>query len=230
MEETIKEYNLHKENIKSRLNDFKKLSEKEKFHELLFCLLTPQSNAKKCWEAVKEISLLNKFSLENIINILKTKTRFHNNKARYIIEAKDKWNKISLLLKNKDIYIPINRITKKRECIDRDSLKKCNTIIGNLCIFELRNELAEEIKGFGLKEASHFLRNIGLSNNKIAILDRHILRNLVNYNIIPETKIKNKKDYFEKEKLFLKFSQEINIPLDEIDLLFWQRETGEIFK
>ena len=69
-----------------------------------------------------------------------------------------------------------------------------------------------------------------LSNNKIAILDRHILRNLVNYNIIPETKIKNKKDYFEKEKLFLKFSQEINIPLDEIDLLFWQRETGEIFK
>ena len=32
--------------------------------------------------------------------------------------------------------------------------------------------------GLGYKEASHFLRNIGLSED-IPILDRHILKNLV---------------------------------------------------
>ncbi len=34
-----------------------------------------------------------------------------------------------------NIDIPVNCNTKKRECLDRDSLTKRNTIIGNLCIF-----------------------------------------------------------------------------------------------
>src|SRR3989344_2033076 len=100
MEETIKEYNLHKENIKSRLNDFKKLSEKEKFHELLFCLLTPQSNAKKCWEAVEQLKKINNFDKNLVANILRTRTRFHNNKSRYILEAQERWNFILPQLEN----------------------------------------------------------------------------------------------------------------------------------
>lgn len=35
------------------------------------------------------------------------------------------------------------------------------------------------------KEASHFLRNVGFGEN-IAILDRHILRNLVKLEVIDE--------------------------------------------
>ena len=54
----------------------------------------------------------------------------------------------------------------------------------------LRNFIAENVKGYGLKEASHFLRNIGKSDNQIAILDRHILRNLKALDIIEEEKIK----------------------------------------
>ena len=56
---------------------------------------------------------------------------------------------------------------------------------------ELRNWLAKNVKGYGLKEAGHFLRNIGISDNKITILDRHILRNLKKLNIIAEEKIKS---------------------------------------
>jgi len=37
-------------------------------------------------------------------------------------------------VKNKTIDIPVNCITKKLKCMDRDSLTKGNTIIGNLCI------------------------------------------------------------------------------------------------
>ena len=44
--------------------------------------------------------------------------------------------------------------------------------------FEIREWLVENVRGMGYKESSHFLRNIGLGEN-IAILDRHILKNLV---------------------------------------------------
>ena len=165
----------------------------------MFCLLTPQSNAQKCWQAVEEISKLPSLNQKNVSQILSKKTRFHNTKTKRIIEAFDNWQNIRQFL-------------------------------GNNNVRELRNWLAENVKGIGLKEASHFLRNIGKSNNQVAILDRHILKNLKEIKIIKDEKIKNKKDYFEKEKKFIEFSEKIGIPLDELDLLFWSKENGEIFK
>lgn len=199
MEELLYLYKKKSQEIKFRLNEFKKLSEKQKFQEFLFCLLTPQSNAQRCWQAVEEISRLDNFNEENIYNVLKTKTRFHKTKTKRILNAHSSWNNIEKNLNNSD--------TK-----------------------ELRNFLAENVNGYGLKEASHFLRNIGLSNNQIAILDRHILRNLKALNIIKEEKIKNKKSYLEIENAFLRFADEIKIPADELDLLWWSNENGEIFK
>lgn len=199
MEEIRKLYEKQKDEIKSRLEDFKKISEKEYFKEFMFCLLTPQSNAQKCWEAIKLISLLPSLEKESLISILKTKTRFHNNKARYIISGKEIWPKIL-------------------ESLDNDDRK------------ELRNFISENVKGYGLKEASHFLRNIGKSNNEIAILDRHILRNLKSLKIIDEDKIKNNKHYLEVEQSFLNFSKQINIPIDHLDLVFWFKEHDEFFK
>jgi N-glycosylase/DNA lyase len=193
------EYNKKKENIKSKLSEFKNLKESEYFKELLFCTLTPQSNAKRCWQAVQEIIKLNNPSKDEISNILKSRVRFHNNKAKYIIENKINWDIIKDKLNNPD------RV-------------------------KLRNFLADSIKGFGLKEASHFLRNIGKSDNQLAILDRHILRNLKELNIIDTDKIKNNKHYMELEQKFLNFSKQTGIPADELDLLFWSNETGEIFK
>ena len=192
-------YRNKKENIKKRLNNFKDLNEKEQFKEMLFCLLTPQSNAKKCWIAVKEISALKEWNKKEIINILRTKTRFHNNKTTYILQAKKTW-----------------RFIKKK--LDMENKK------------ELRNFIAKSVKGYGLKEASHFLRNIGRSNNEIAILDRHILRNLKESGMIETEKIMGRKDYLEIEQKFLDFSTNIGIPIDELDLLFWSKENGEIFK
>ncbi len=94
---------------------------------------------------------------------------------------------------------------------------------------ELRDWLVLNVKGIGYKEASHFLRNIGFRD--LAILDRHILKNLKNHQAIHEIpKIITRKKYLEIEDKFHSFSKKIKIPLDEIDLLFWSRETGRIFK
>jgi N-glycosylase/DNA lyase len=95
---------------------------------------------------------------------------------------------------------------------------------------EAREWLVDNIKGLGYKEASHFLRNIGLGRN-IAILDRHILKNLMKYNVINEIpKTLTPKRYLEIEDKMKQFSKKNNIPLDELDLLFWAEETGEVFK
>lgn len=93
-----------------------------------------------------------------------------------------------------------------------------------------REWLVENVKGLGMKEASHFLRNIGLGEN-FAILDRHILKNLKKEGVIKEIpKTLSKKKYLEIEKQMRSFAKKIKIPMDELDLLFWSMETGKVFK
>ena len=80
------------------------------------------------------------------------------------------------------------------------------------------------------KEAGHFLRNVGFGS-EVAILDRHILRNLVRLEIIEEIpKTISPKVYLEIEKKLKIFCEEVKIPMDEMDLLLWYLEAGEIFK
>jgi len=94
---------------------------------------------------------------------------------------------------------------------------------------ELRLWLVNNVKGLGWKESSHFLRNIGYRN--LAILDRHILRNLKRLGVITKLlKTLNAKKYLQIEKKFKKFSKRIGISMDELDLLFWSMETGKIMK
>jgi N-glycosylase/DNA lyase len=85
------------------------------------------------------------------------------------------------------------------------------------------------IPGLGLKESSHFLRNIGVKG--LVILDRHILKHLKALYILRSIpKSLTPKRYYSIEKKWLKYSKEVGIPMDELDLLFWSMETGEIRK
>ena len=87
-----------------------------------------------------------------------------------------------------------------------------------------------EVDGLGWKEASHFLRNIG-RGERLAILDRHILRNLLRHGVIrrmPRTLTANR--YLTIESKMERFSDDVEIPMAALDLLFWSRETGEVFK
>ena len=194
------EYSKRRLEIIERLNDFKKLNKKDLFYELCFCLLTPQSKAKNADYCIKEMKK-NKFfeTGADPTLILKQKIRFHNNKGKYLLEMRVKYSE----LKNGLSKIKDNK--------------------------EKRDFLVKNVKGIGLKEASHFLRNTGHEN--LAILDRHILKNLVKMKAIEELpKSLTKKKYFEIEEKFLEFSDKVGIPMDHLDLLFCSLETGEIFK
>ena len=134
------------------------------------------------------------------------------NPEKYIEGVRFHINKSKYLLELKDKYDFI--------------LNNLNNIKDSM---ELREFLVKNVKGYSYKESGHFLRNIGHKN--LAILDRHILKNLLKNNVIDEIPSSlTPKKYFEIENKFLEFSSKINIPMDHLDLLFWSKETGEIFK
>src|SRR3989344_1392908 len=93
-------------------------------------------------------------------------------------------------------------------------------------IEEMREWLVQNVKGVGWKEASHFLRNIGRTR-ELAILDRHILRNMVRFGFadgMPKSLTKNK--YLELEQSFINMASSLEMKPAELDLLLWAKETG----
>ncbi|MFP4001765.1 MAG: N-glycosylase/DNA lyase [Thermoplasmata archaeon] len=202
-------YEKIKPKIESRMEDFNEIWEEDDeriFDEMVFCLFTPQSKAKACWETVqklKEDNLLLGGCEENISENIK-KVRFRNNKASYLVGAREKFVDDDISLKEK-----ISGFKDQKEA---------------------REWVVDNVKGLGYKEASHFLRNIGKGEN-LAILDRHILKNLVELGVIDEEpKTLTKKRYLEIEEKMEEFSAEIGIPIHHLDLVLWYEETGHIFK
>lgn len=189
--------------IRGRLDEFSAIQPSEYFYELVYCLLTPQSSAVNAGKAVR---LLQK----------------HNFEQREI-------NPESLLHQG-DYYIRFHR-TKAIHLLDMK--RKYRLISEKLASKspggELREWLVLNVKGLGWKEASHFLRNIGYRD--LAILDRHILKNLLRLGVVRRLpKTLTSRRYKLLEKKFHTFALQIGIPMDELDLLFWSMETGEILK
>lgn len=196
-------YNSRKSKIKQRLKEFKGVtSDKDVFSELCFCICTPQSKAELCNKAVKNLMKDDFVFKASESNLRKflIGVRFNKNKAKYIVEAR------SLKEGLKERLLQIKESKERREF------------------------LVKNVKGLGYKEASHFLRNIGLGED-LAILDRHVLKNLLRYGVIREIpRTRTKKNYLRIEERMKKFAKQIRVPLAELDLLFWSMETGRIFK
>ncbi len=96
--------------------------------------------------------------------------------------------------------------------------------------FQTREWLVGNVKGMGYKEASHFLRNIGLGRD-LAILDRHILKNLVRFGVIPDIpRSLGRGRYLKIEVAMSDFARLINIPMSHLDMLLWYMGAGEVFK
>ncbi len=197
-----------KAQIENRLEEFRRIwaegSDEDLFRELVFCLLTPQSRAKTCWAAVERLdrkSMIGNGCAEDIQKEL-VGVRFNERKAEYICLA--------------------------RKMFSSQSLRA--TLAGFSSAFAAREWLVQNVKGLGYKEASHFLRNIGLGE-ELAILDRHILKNLMLLGVIEEKPTSlSKKTYLDIEKRMTAFSKRVGIPMGHLDLLLWYKEAGEVFK
>lgn len=210
--EIEKIYKEKQKDIEKRLREFKEIWEKggnEDIHaELSFCILTPQSKAVNAWKAIttlRENGLLFNGSAEDIVEYLNI-VRFKNNKAKYLVALREQMQNEKGEIITKDFFNSIADVKEKREWI------------------------VKNIKGMAYKEAGHFLRNVGFGK-EIAILDRHILKNLVKLEVIEDVpKSLTPKLYLEIEEKMKAYCKFISIPMDSLDLLLWYKEAGEIFK
>ncbi|PIT84836.1 DNA lyase [Candidatus Micrarchaeota archaeon CG10_big_fil_rev_8_21_14_0_10_45_29] len=206
----LKQYNKKKNEIVLRLCDFEKLrgaDSKIIAGELCFCICAANSSAAAAWKAQQKLQaeglLFSKNGKKIAKVLLEAGVRFHNNKAKFIIEAREK------LVGKGELSAYLKKYANARE---------------------VRNALAADVKGLGMKEAGHFLRNIGYGED-VAILDRHIMKNLLKYGAIEEIPASlGKKRYMEIEEKMLEFSSVAKVPIAHLDLLFWSEGAGRIFK
>lgn len=206
--ELLEFYNKTKHLILNRLEDFTHIPSENYFYEFCYCICTPQSKARNALiiqNVLQEADFYKTpFDTTELLRQKENYVRFHNVKSARLLESRSYFKNILDLILN----------FKQKHSEDS---------------FILRDEIVNQVNGFGMKESSHFLRNIGFRN--LAILDRHILHHLEQLEVIPlGTKITNNKKYREIENLFKEYSEEIQIPMDELDLLFWSFQTGEILK
>ena len=199
--DTLKKSDLRKL-VDSRIKEFKEIekeSNDEIFQEMCFCILTANFNAEKCIKIQKEIG--NGFL-----------TLSENKLAKKLRELG-------------------HRFPNARAGYISNSLrykKSVGEMINSSNNSELRAWLVNNIKGFGYKEASHFLRNIGFDD--YAIIDFHIIDVLVNNNLIERPKTLTKRKYLELENILRDIARETNLTLAELDLYLWYIETGKILK
>jgi N-glycosylase/DNA lyase len=204
LEELFEGFKKKRSAIRRRLQEYREVPQEKYFYELIYCLMTPQSSAVNAAKAQRNFELQNfqfaDIDPEPLLHQKEYYIRFHRSKAKWIAEMKLNFPAIFTVT------------------------------VGGMSAVEKREWFVRNVKGLSYKEATHFLRNIG-RNDGLTILDRHILKNLLYYRVIssiPTTL--TKKNYMTIEKKFLQLAAEITISADELDLLFWSDEAGEILK
>ncbi|MFW6231301.1 MAG: N-glycosylase/DNA lyase [Nanoarchaeota archaeon] len=192
--------------VDKRLEEFSGFSDQPGpawFSELCFCLLTANAKSRTALAIQQELGhdgFLNHEPEEITQIIKKNKHRFHNIKTSYIIAAREH----SLI---KDTIRPLAE--KSQE--------------------EAREWLVKNITGYGYKEASHFLRNVGFFD--LAILDRHILNLMVEYGFLREKpQSLNRTRYRVIEDVFRKMAEKMNMSCAELDFYMWYIKAGGILK
>ncbi|MBS3086640.1 N-glycosylase/DNA lyase [Candidatus Pacearchaeota archaeon] len=189
--------------IDSRIKEFDELgkkSDQEIFKELCFCFLTANFSASGGIKIQNDVNdgFLYLSEEELAEKLSSLSHRFPNARAKFIVEARKHKDTIKQTLKNFS---------------DEKTM---------------RNWLAENIKGLGMKESSHFLRNIGYNN--VAIIDFHIIDFLSNHGLIEKPKNLNRRKYLEIENILEELAEQTGTSLGELDLYLWYHETGKVLK
>jgi N-glycosylase/DNA lyase len=197
--------------IRERLGEFRDIwkngSDEKLWEEMVFCFFTGGCSARMGLNAIEAVRpLLIDGSQEELADALSGVHRYPNARSKYVVASRN------FLREHCDLRL-------RERLTDFD------------CDIERRDWLVREkgIKGLGYKEASHYLRNIGLSG--YAILDKHILRCLAELKIIDDPKPPNTRSRYLTIEGKLRFLAEAaHIDFDELDLVLWSMKTGIILK
>ncbi len=165
------------------------------FGELCFCILTPQSRAKNCREVIDKLKKDEKLFTVNLKEL-----------RNYLKGVRFPNVKAQRIIEARE------KFPELKEILNSDPKK-------------LRDWLIKNIKGLGLKESSHFMRNIGFKG--LPIIDAHIQNFLRKIGYWNKTGNLTKKKYVELENKFLELAKELKIPPEELDIAIWLYQSGE---
>jgi N-glycosylase/DNA lyase len=197
--------------IRARLAEFDLVWQQESderiWEEMVYCFFTAGCSARMGLRSIEAVRpLLLRGTHEELMNALVGFHRYPRARAGYVVASRE--------------FLTEHCAFELR--------KKLRSFDASL---ERRDWLVREkgIKGLGYKEASHFLRNIGLKG--YAILDKHILRSLAELKIIDDPKPPNtRRAYLTIEEKLKNLALLSEIDFDELDLVLWSMKTGEILK
>lgn len=171
-------------------------TDEEIFYHLCFCIMVPQAKFSSATQSVtrlKEKDFYNKSLPINELEQITKLCRFFRRKAKYLQQMRQQWQDIIDLVRDRNI-LPI----------------------------EKRTLLKDKIKGIGMKEASHFLRNMGYTG--LAIIDSHILRFM---NAETPT---NVSQYLKLEQKFDDFAKFLGYDLTTLDCYIWKRQSKTAYE
>jgi N-glycosylase/DNA lyase len=200
-----------REEIGRRLAEFEAIwrdgTDERLWEEMVFCFFTGGCSARMGLRSIEAVRpLLLEGAHEELMSALVGRHRYPRARSGYIVASRD---------------------FLQADC----GLRLRSRLESFADPLERRDWLVKEkgIKGLGYKEASHFLRNIGLKG--YAILDKHILRSLAELKIIDDPKPPGTRSrYLAIEEKLKDLALLSEIDFDELDLVLWSMKTGEILK
>lgn len=207
-----------------RRKRWSEMSEDELWEELCICILSsnvPYELALSAFQHLREEGLLRREKIaanqssarEIALELSKRifwpkkkdgsyrKYRFPNLRAMNIVKAAD-----VLYCRNGGLLLCLKHSTSEREA---------------------RDFLAQNIPGIGLKEASHFLRNIGYSSS-LAIIDTHVIAFLTEIGTIADGKTNTLTPslYMKLEGILLDLCNSLGLNMAVFDMAIWQCMRG----
>lgn len=184
--------------------DISQYNDEEIFYRVVFCLLVPAGSARKtddCLVRLRQIDYMHQSIDElSLYNILRPYIRFPKQKTVRLHSFK--------------------RMAKGFISYLRKNYAEDNGPY-------LRQALVDRVAGMGFKAASHFLRNMGVTD--LAIIDTHILKYRIYY--MPRGKQdympSSPKKYLELEENFKVWArEEFGLTAAHLDWLIWCKESG----
>ncbi len=176
------------------------------FSELCFCLLTANSSATLGIKLQKTVGIegFKSLSEDELTHIFeKHGHRFASQRAQRIVKAKEGFERVMEL---------VNGAKDGRSVRD---------LLSDTCS-------KYKVEGFGMKEASHFLRNIGY--NDVAIVDRHVLRFLKEKGLIPDVRTLTRRIYLTAERALDNVCEKLGMTQAELDLYIFYVKTKKVLK
>ncbi len=170
------------------------------FSEACFCILTANSSASMGIKIQKEVGIegFHNFNVDELYEIIR------KNGHRFAMQRAER----------------IVRLRDKKSLLENLVKEKDGK--------SAREILVKEVYGYGYKEASHFLRNVGFDD--VAIIDRHISRFLFEKGLVKPRKTITKKVYLECEEALEKISQDFGLTQAELDLYIFYIKTKKVLK